>query len=678
MPKTFSESPVVRLVVPILLGGYVGWYSRNGAVDVAILAFVGILVFMGALFFHFLYHAFRTWYFSLCLIFFSFFIGLLLMTQRITDSTYSSPGKCCAILVVDRIVTKPLRPIAIDAHFVQVRQSSNQWQSFKGKTKIWTKSVDEVCRNGDTIVVKATFDSPINRTPPFIFDYVSYLHKNGIYATAFLQPEEIAVLGNASPYSVISFSSNVNKRLSAIVDSSILLPKHRAIVSALLWGDKSDLDVDLIDDFKTAGLMHILAVSGLHAGIIYMILNFIFGCLKHRKIGRFVFVIISLVILWSYAIVTGLAPSVTRAVLMFSILIIGESIDKRGVSLNSVGVAAIVLFMVDPLLIMGLSFQLSFAAVTAIVMAIPLLRFIHTSHFFLNLFLQITFISVVATLGTLPITLYHFGQFPTWFILSNVVVLPVIPVLMYLSISAVLLELFLPGMTMIWIMLDKLLSLFVSFVTWESDLPFALLSGIELHWLAAICLSLALIFFVTWLLYMNRKLLFFFFAALIITLGVNEVWFSLKKERSELGILLHRNQPSLILESANAVHLISDTDDFRPTLESYCETKGVKFNDVSLVDNVIIVINGRKVMYVSDISYISLKPKLLADIDLLVVKEVLGLPIKHNLFATFSGQLVIGEIINQEVRDSFFEQLNRQEIDYHLLHKDGAYLSSIF
>ena len=206
-----------------------------------------------------------------------------------------------------------------------------------------------------------------------------------------------------------------------------------ATVGALTLGYKQDLDKELRRHFQASGAAHVLAVSGLHTGILYGIVLWVLTLggrvrpMHENKLGRWALSSVIIVLMWGYALLTGMTPSVVRAVLMVTLVEIGRMMYRNSLSINTVASAAVLILLAHPKDLWSVSFQLSFAATFSIVWFMSSVRFdyIHTRiPKVLSYVLGIIVVSLAAQLGTMPITMYHFGQFSTYFLLTNLIVLP--------------------------------------------------------------------------------------------------------------------------------------------------------------------------------------------------------------------------------------------------------------
>ena len=215
-----------------------------------------------------------------------------------------------------------------------------------------------------------------------------------------------------------------------------------ATVGALTLGYKEELGKELRRHFQASGAAHVLAVSGLHTGIIYGLLWWVltlggrYKPMHENKFGRRALSTVIILGMWGYAWLTGMTPSVVRAVLMVTIFEVGRMAYKQAFSLNTIGAAAVLILLVHPSDLWSVSFQLSFAATAAIVILMGGLSTIYRNNGISNYrnglpgkvfsyFLGIVFVSLAAQIGTLGITTYYFHQISAYFLLTNLMVLPI-------------------------------------------------------------------------------------------------------------------------------------------------------------------------------------------------------------------------------------------------------------
>lgn len=243
----------------------------------------------------------------------------------------------------------------------------------------------------------------------------------------------------------------IQSRLYHRLEKAGLTEDELATVGALTLGYKEDLNKELKHHFQASGAAHVLAVSGLHTGILYGIVLWLLtlgGRFKPRyenRFGRWTISLIIIAVMWAYAWLTGMTPSVVRAVIMVTMVEIAKMAYRDPISINSIAAAAVFILIFRPTDLWSVSFQLSFAATTAIVlMADALGTAIHYDHLraklwgkILNWIIGILVVSLAAQLGTLPITIYYFHQLSSYFLLTNLIVLPLATLLVPLGMLTI-------------------------------------------------------------------------------------------------------------------------------------------------------------------------------------------------------------------------------------------------
>lgn len=277
------------------------------------------------------------------------------------------------------------------------------------------------------------------------FDYGLYLRRQGVIGTAFVRPP-YQHRPSSRPPETLPLQYRLYHRLADAGMSGDEL----ALTGALTLGYKEDLDPDLKRHFQASGAAHVLAVSGLHTGIIYALLAWLLtlgGRFRPRyenRLGRTLTSLVVIAVMWFYAWLTGMTPSVVRAVTMVSVFEVGRVLYRRSLSLNTVAASAVLILLVRPLDLWSVSFQLSFAATFAIIFFAQYAERLFHRRKWKNRWLGrlcswlagIVIISLAAQLGTLPLTMYYFGQTCTCFLLTNLIVLPLATLLVPCGLAA--------------------------------------------------------------------------------------------------------------------------------------------------------------------------------------------------------------------------------------------------
>lgn len=383
-------------------------------------------------------------------------------------------------------------------------------------------SLGSVLTAGDRIFFRGQPAEIRNSGNPFEFDYKKYLSNRRIYRQVYLKSDNWKLAGRLSQFNFRIFAERVRHRLLEIYQSNNITGERFAILSALTLGYKDALDPETRQVFSQTGAMHVLAVSGLHVGIVFLAFNLVFGFLKKSKRGRGVFIFSAIIFLFMFALLTGLSPSVLRATLMFSIVIIGENLRKPSNIYNTLAASAFLLLIINPNLLFDVGFQLSYCAVFGIVFFQPgICRIFQFSNKIAAWAWSLFSVSLAAQLTTFPLALYYFHQFPSYFWLSNFVVIPAAFVLIFLGMAIFILSPF-PFLTSLLAKITSwLVGLVFASLKWMEQLPFSLISNINLNWSQTILLIAGVVFLMIFMVTTAKKYLFAFLLACSLVLSLN-------------------------------------------------------------------------------------------------------------------------------------------------------------
>jgi competence protein ComEC len=258
------------------------------------------------------------------------------------------------------------------------------------------------------------------------------------------------------------------------------------------------LDEETLQAYVSAGAMHVLSVSGLHVALVFQLLTWMLGFMQFDKVGKWLYYILSLMLIWGYAILTGLCPSVMRSVVMFTIILIGQATNKNNNTINSIGFSAFLLLLYNPMMLMDVGFQLSYLAVLGIVYLQPkIYSWFEIKNGFGDWAWQITSVSIAAQLITFPLGILYFHQFPTYFLLTNLIVIPASTVMLYGGIGLFVVY-WIPFISNWYgFLLEKFTWLVNEYLVWNQQLPGSVVEGIFIEnweaWMMFSILSLALL-----------------------------------------------------------------------------------------------------------------------------------------------------------------------------------------
>lgn len=313
----------------------------------------------------------------------------------------------------------------------------DSWDATSGNLILYLSKEDfrQPFGYGDVLLIKGRPRETEGPGNPGEFDYKQYLGLRNIYHQHFLRKGEAIIVGHAPPSHFIAFAYRGRQWAEQTLSEFVKGPREQSIASALVLGVTDGLDNELLDAYSVTGSMHILAVSGLHISILYLILLWMLSPLNKIPRGKWAVAFISLTALWLYAFVTGLSPSVLRAVGMFSFFAIARPWAKSTNVYNTLAVSALCLLIFDPFLIRSVGFQLSYLAVLGIVYIYPrILRLWEPEHRITVELWKLSAVSIAAQIATFPLGLLYFHQFPNYFLLSNLIVVPLSFVVLVLGL----------------------------------------------------------------------------------------------------------------------------------------------------------------------------------------------------------------------------------------------------
>ncbi|NAY92127.1 DUF4131 domain-containing protein [Muricauda sp. JGD-17] len=326
-------------------------------------------------------------------------------------------------------------------YFTQVIAVGNEKSSGKLMLKTNSDSTAKRFNIDDEIIIygkSQPIPLPIN---PHQFDYKEYLKKQGIHHQIKADLEAVVVVGQSSR-TILGLASQVRKKIISQLKEQHFGKDELAVIQALLLGQRDDISENTYNNYKNAGAVHILAVSGLHVGILLLLLEFLLSPLKRFPNGRTLKLLLIVLLLWIYAFIAGLSPSIIRAVTMFSFFAYALYLNRPTNSFNIIALSMLFILLIKPLMLFQVGFQMSYAAVISIVWIYPKLqKFWFPENWLVRKVWQLLSVSVSAQLGVLPISLYYFHQFPSLFFVSNLIIVPFLGLILGMGVLVIFLAL---------------------------------------------------------------------------------------------------------------------------------------------------------------------------------------------------------------------------------------------
>lgn len=472
MIKHASVHITFALIIGIILGRYLGLPLNFSWILIA----VGFVVLIMA---YLISNKFLKpqLYFTLISLLMLVFIGVGRVSSSNTKNykdhyTHHLKEKNTVVLSVKSILKPSAKYHKYEAEVQQVGAIKT-----KGKLLLNIKkdSFNKILSVGQYLLSSADIleiDAPKN---PYQFNYKKYLENRQIYTQIYTTHEDVKIL-NKHKKSIYSLAASFRKKvISKLIDKG-LKGDELAVVEALLLGERNQISSSLRESYVAAGAIHILAISGLHIGIIMMLISFILKPLDYLKNGKNVKVVLIILALWIYAIIAGLSPSVIRAVTMFTAISIGLFSHRKIDIYNILAISAFFLLLINPSYLFNVGFQMSYLAVIAIIaIQSKIAALWQPKYKVINYFWQLTCVSLAAQIGVVPLSLFYFHQFPGLFFLTNIVIIPVLGLILGFGLLIILLAALniLPEILLYYYQfIIRYLNLFVAWVSQQEDFIF--------------------------------------------------------------------------------------------------------------------------------------------------------------------------------------------------------------
>ena len=554
----WNKYPFLKLVVPLALGILLG--DCIGPVELSKTRLYGVLVGLLLLevFIHLCLKSYRHRWIAgtfniVVFVFLGFFRIWVVDGSRMEASC--PPEEARAGWYLAKIAEPPLEKEKSVRAVLELVGS--------GKLMAYFQKTEEALqlRYGDWVAFKTALEPVPGPKNPAEFDYRKYLARQGVTWRVYLKEGDWRFTGVNEARPLLAFAYRFRERLLQDLQRCGVTEEAFGIAAAMLLGYDECLPAQVRQNFVAAGSMHILCVSGMHVGIVYLLASYLLSLLGRGRRRESLKRSVLLLLVWFYALITGLSPSVMRSALMISFLIFGELIHRKGFALNSVAASAFVLLLLDPHHLFAIGFQLSYVAVLGILLLQkPICNLLYFKSQLLEKAWEITSVSLAAQLATMPFTVFYFNQFTPYFWLSNLFLTP-------LSFAAILL-----GMTLLiasWVpllnvLLGKtvglLLQLMNHIVASIEGLPLALIKGLymdKLQFALALLLLLLAMLFVA----LRKKRLMMELLVVSAFFALTMAWRTERTTRQhQLVIYSLRNHTAIDLMEGRSHWLLCDED----------------------------------------------------------------------------------------------------------------------
>lgn len=498
---------------------------------------------------------------SWCLIPF-FFLGALSFNNSTPEINQLQPSRYGLIINVDEI-EEEAEGWRKSLCTIVGRVDSLKLEKHNERVLLYV--LETTVQAGDQLFVYTELDVIDNRGNPGEFDAETYWNNQGVYRSGFVSENEIVRLGYLEVNWLRKFPKTCRAYLSNVL-GDYLKGESLALARALVLGDKQLLTTKIKSSFSNSGAMHVLAVSGLHVGIILMIIQFVFGQFTWL-ISKRVSVVISILIIWGYAAITEFSPSVIRASFMFSMLSLSKVYSKQSDSINVLFFTAFLLLLIQPSLIFNIGFQLSYLAMFGIYSLYdPIWKLMYFKYKLLNWVWKGTAIGISAQLLTAPLTLYYFHQFPNYFALTNLGIMVLAGVILSLALFLFLVHLFGVLSNVIGILLGVCFGVLLWFVQFVESIPGAVATGFTLSSFIVLIIYFSLILLFV---FRNNKQIVYLSGVLLLVLFTSIQYTRHENLSSNEVVLFNSKQFTSVVKVGNQAVCFYVSNQKRPGHLSY-------------------------------------------------------------------------------------------------------------
>jgi len=522
---------------------------------------------------------------------------------------------------------------------------------------------------GNQLKINGLLNKNTPQKNPNQFDYSRYLENKQIYAQLYADPSQIK-FNSKIDEDIWYYTASLRSRIIQNLEKSKFSTKELNVAVALILGQQQDIDSDIIKDYQYAGAVHILSVSGLHIGFILHFITFLLEPFPNTKRGSFIKLLITVISLFLFGVLAGLAPSVVRSVVMFSFVAIGQYLRRSVNIYHTLLVSILLILLFQPSFLLDVGFQLSYTALFFILWLQPLLTQLwKPKNKIIKYFWDILTVSFAAQIGTLPLSIYYFHQFPGLFFVTNLVVIPSLTIIMSLGVLVMVLAAF------NWVPFypAKILELSILFINkiigTIASLEQFIIKGIPLNTSLLISSYLVIIAVIIAFQYRRTKYLFTVLTAIII-LQLSLITTKWEVQNQTEFVILNSSKKTQLLERNGTKTIIYANDPIlnNTILSTYLTANFSTLQHHYKLKN-LIYFKGKKILLIdsSKVYPNNVHP----DIILLTQSPKLNL---DRLLQTIKPKIVIADASNyKSIQKKWAATCSQEKIPFHATNEKGFY-----
>jgi competence protein ComEC len=546
---------------------------------------------------------------------------------------------------------------------------------------------------GTRLVITKSLQEIRNAGNPGGFDYKKYSSFQGVTHQVYLRgsvpfgkENEFEILPGTNKTLFQQFINNSRSKVLSILRNNIKGEKELGLAEALLIGYKDDLDKTLVQSYSNTGVVHVIAISGLHLGLIYWLLTWLFKPLQKRKTFKWIRPVLILTGLWLFSLLAGAQPSVLRSAFMFTCIVSGDSFARKSSIYNTLALSALLLLCINPYWLWDVGFQLSYSAVLSIVIFMqPIYHLFYLKNKTLDLIWKLNAVTIAAQILTVPISIYHFHQFPLNFLFTNFLAVPLSSFILFDEILLCIISLIPPLAALIGQFISWLIWIMNSYIERIEMLPFSLWDGLQISILQTIFLSGVAAGLGFWLMEKSKTGFKYALAALFGFIVLRTVSFMQANNREQLIVYNIPQKTAIDFIDGRKYLFVGDpdllADDFvrnfhiKPSRVLHRIEPAIDLDKYRQQGNLIIY-NSKKILRLNETKYFSpLKEKI--PVDLLLVS---GNPKLYfnKLAETFSIKQVVFDGSCSAWKINYWKKdCDTLQIPYHDVSEKGAFVMNL-
>jgi competence protein ComEC len=592
------DFPLTKITIWFLFGILFCYYCKP-SLDIAISVFTVAIIVFTILYFLIKRNKRFTTFFGINTYFISFVIGILTLLLHTNSFQKSNYIHCKKAFENPQIITftlrKKLKSNAYNDRFIAI---INNIDGGKYSGKIIVNIQKDNLKNliiGNVIKVKTVLQQNSSNKNPNQFDYGKYLADKQIYAEIYTNKTEIVINKNLKK-DIWYYSGRLHSRIVRNLEKANFNNEEMNVALALILGQQQDISSDIIQHYQYSGATHILSVSGLHVGFIMLFINFILKPIPNTRKGSLIKLISILLSLSAFAIISGLSPSVLRSVVMFSFLAIGHHLRRSGSIYHTLLVSMLLILLCEPYFLFDVGFQLSYLALFFIVWLQPLLKQIWTpKHKIQTTIWNALTVSFAAQIGTLPLCLYYFHQFPGLFFVTNILIIPILSFIMIAGIIVMILAIFMSPPVIIIEVFEKSIYLLNKTIHIVASFEWFVIRDISFNFYYLFTFYIFIISAIVW----SKKPNYNQFAFLLITIVLLQLSFIYTKKEIENTneLIVYNTKKNTLLSERTGKKITLFTNDTlsrNSILNAYLVGNFGKLSSTNKIKNVL-YFNGKKI-----------------------------------------------------------------------------------